>query len=116
MQNKLEIEILKEGLKVQHESLEKNLISKAKYLKSLFEKPDMTEAKMARYKAEEEHVKLCIGFSETAGDVIEVLEKQNHELQIKLDNQRKRVEFLLAEANEYHEKYSKEVLRKFENV
>jgi len=113
MDNTLEVTILKEGYEVQKKALEINLIGKARFIKKTLESPDMTEFKMKRINAEEDHIKLVIGFSETSGHVIEALENQVHELRLKLAAQNVKVDFLISEANNYQNKFHNEVLSNF---
>ena len=77
MQDKLKLEILKEGYEVQRKAVEDGLESKVRFVKSLREK-ELSEATVKRINVEEEHIRACDGLLQMLDDLIEAYEGELH--------------------------------------
>jgi hypothetical protein len=115
MQEKVKIEILKEGYQVQRQSVESGLESKARFVKSQYEK-ELTDPIFKRVKAEEEHIRECVGLLQTIDDVIEAYEAELQSERGKLARCRAIQEMFANDASEYREKYYMIILQLNETI
>lgn len=83
MQDTLNTELLKEGLKIGEAELSKLLQKRTRLIKDLYSKP-ITEAGFNRAKSEEEMVRTVANYSISVNDLIEALENEAQELRMKL--------------------------------
>lgn len=110
MQDKLKLEVLKEALMVQKESVEAGLASKAKFVKSQYEK-DLTEPVFKRVKIEEEHIRQCLGLLQTLEDLVECFENELQLERTRLQKSKELNTMYVNDLNDYRNKYYTIVLQ-----
>lgn len=110
MQDKLKLEILKEGFQVQRESVEAGLASKATFVKNQYEK-ELTDAIFKRVKIEEEHIRNCIGLLETFDNLVKAFEDELQAERASLIRCRELNEMFAKDATDYRAKYYETILK-----
>jgi hypothetical protein len=110
MQDKLKLEILKEGYLVQKQTVEESLAAKARFVKAQFEK-DLTEQVFKRVKIEEDHIRQCLGLLQTLEDLVEGFENELQAERTRLQKSKELNTMYVNDLTDYRNKYFNIVLQ-----
>jgi hypothetical protein len=109
MQEKLKLEILKEGYEVQRKTVEDGLESKVRFVKSLREK-ELSESTVKRINVEEEYIRACDGLLQMLDDLIEAFEESLQTERTMRAKLRELNEEISKDAKDYQDKYYQTLL------
>lgn len=104
MQNNIPITILQEGYENLKNSLLSNLEGKAKFISDAHS-TELSQAKLFRITSEEKHIRLCIGTTDAAENLIKALEEQVQKLTEEGIIKDRKLEYFYAEAMHYMKLY-----------
>jgi hypothetical protein len=104
MQDKLQIEILKEGFQNLKDQLLEELERKSKFVSEKMN-GKLDDSIFKRVKAEETHIRNCMAFFEATKNLIDGYEAELQKTRERCDVEKRKVEFLVNDSMDYMNKY-----------